>query len=128
MREQKIFVIDDQKGIRAMITEALKEENYQVYSAGGGIEALALLQKIKPDLIILDLKMPGMSGLELSKEIALLDPAIPVIFMTAYGEIGIVNKLKEQGAKYFLAKPFDVDELKQKVSSILKPQAKKIRA
>jgi len=48
--------------------------------------------------------------------------------MTAYGEIGIVNKLKEQGAKYFLAKPFDVDELKQKVSSILKPQAKKIRA
>jgi len=65
VREQKIFVIDDQKGIRAMITEALKEENYQVYSAGGGIEALALLQKIKPDLIILDLKMPGMSGLEL---------------------------------------------------------------
>ena len=128
MKEYTILVVDDQKGIRNLITEALQEENYRVFSAGGGIEALAFLQKIKPDLIILDMKLPGMNGLEINKEVALLNPKIPVVLMTAYGEISLINKLKEHGIKYFLPKPFDVADLKKLVSSILQPQAKKIHA
>lgn len=128
MKEHTILVVDDQKGIRSLITEALQEESYQVCSAGGGIEALALLQKVKPDLIILDMKLPGMSGLEINKEVALLDPNIPVVLMTAYGDLNKINNLKEHGIKYFLPKPFDIADLNKLVSSILRPQAKKIHA
>ena len=128
MQMPKILVVDDQKGVCRLITEALGGENYQVFAVGGGLEALALLQRIEPDLILLDMNMPGMNGLEVNKEIAVLNPAIPVVMTTAYGDTTLLNKAKEAGIQYFLPKPFDVFELRKLIADTLSLRLKKVHA
>jgi two-component system response regulator (stage 0 sporulation protein F) len=127
VKEHTILVVDDQKGIRFMIAEAL-QDIYNVYSASTGVEAIALMQKIKPDLILLDMKMPGMSGLEVNKEVAFLNLNIPIIMISAYSDLNLINKLKNQDIKHFLFKPFDIADLRTMVSNILKPKEERFHA
>lgn len=115
-----LLVVDDQAGLRRLIYEALIDEGYIIDQAANGLEALARLSKNKYRLILLDMKMPGISGLETFKEIRKLDSDVPVVMMTAYSEL---DMLPEMGAGIkpiqHLSKPFDLDDLRSLVRDCL---------
>jgi len=108
----RILVVDDQMGVRRLLFEAFKEEGYTVEMASGGNEAIAKVMQAVPDLILMDMKMPGMNGLEALKEIKKIDQAIAVIMMTAYGELEIVTEAMKLGVREYITKPFDLNDLK----------------
>ena len=118
-RNPVILVVDDQFGVRWLLCEVLKGEDYKVKLAGNGLEAIEEVKKEVPDLIIMDIKMPGMNGLETLREIKKLNYTGPVIFITAYGELGIINQAKKLGVKHYITKPFDINELRQLVQLVL---------
>ncbi|MDN5343996.1 MAG: two-component system, response regulator, stage 0 sporulation protein [Clostridia bacterium] len=105
------MVIDDQPGVRRLICEALKQGGYNLCVATEGKEALAKLTSEVPDLVILDMKMPGMSGMEFLKEMRKLSYSLPVIVITAYNDLDLVEQASKYGASHFLQKPFDIQQL-----------------
>lgn len=109
--KQIVLVVDDQPGIRRLLIEVLTEEGYIVYSAANGYEGIQKAKDLKPALILMDMKMPGMDGIETLRELKHLNQADKVIMMTAYGELGLVNIAKELGAYAYVTKPFDIIEL-----------------
>ena len=106
-----VLVVDDQPGIRRLLMEVLTEEGYIVYTAANGYEGVQKAKDLKPTLILMDMKMPGMDGIETLRELKYLNQADKVIMMTAYGELGLVNIAKELGAYAYVTKPFDIIEL-----------------
>ncbi|AQS60404.1 response regulator [Desulforamulus ferrireducens] len=115
-----ILIVDDQVGIRRLLSEALADEGYQVKMAGSGAEALNILSSTLPSLILLDLKMPGMTGLETLQEIRKHHGQLTVVMMTAYSEVEIMDQTMGLGVKHFLNKPFDLDEVRALVKGLLK--------
>jgi len=109
----RVMVVDDQVGIRALLAEVIKQEGYQVSLAGNAHEALAKFKEGPPDLLLLDVKLPGMSGLELLGKIREDHPYLPVVLMTAYGEREVEEEAKRLGVGAFLTKPFDIDHLRE---------------
>ncbi len=109
---KKILIADDEKSMLLAMTTAFEEEGFTVYSAEDGLKARSLIEEEQFDLILLDLKLPHLSGEEIFKEIINKDPSTKVIIITAYGSVeNAVNMLKA-GAYHYLTKPFDVEELK----------------
>ena len=118
-----IAVIDDDVYIGNMIEEVLKKEGYSVVRAYSGTEALLLLEHSKPDLILLDLMLPGLSGEEILPEIR----GIPVIVVSAKADVqGKVNILLE-GAQDYLTKPFDTKELFARIMVQLRNRSAKAK-
>lgn len=117
----KILIVDDQFAIRMLLMEIFQKEGYQTFEAANGLEALELAQRERPDLVLLDMKIPGMDGLDILRKLKEGDPSVQVIMMTAYGELDIVKEAKRMGAKAHFTKPFDIDELKSLVSQWLRP-------
>ena len=103
-----VLVIDDQPGIRRLLTEVLQEEGYSVMEAANGYDGLQKAKEFRPALILMDMKMPGMDGIETLKELRRLGIGEKVIMMTAYGELDLVNEAKEIGAADYITKPFDI--------------------
>jgi two-component system response regulator (stage 0 sporulation protein F) len=116
----KILVADDQFGVRSLLVEVFREDQHDVETAENGAEALRLFIAFKPDLILLDMKMPVMNGLEALREIRKLDSQVAVIMMTAYGDIQTMETAKDLGILYYMSKPFDLFELRQRISDIFK--------
>ena len=114
----KILVADDQFGVRRLLVETFQEDQHEVEMAENGEEALRLFISFKPDLILIDMKMPGMNGLETLQQIRVLDSQVAVIMMTAYGDIQDMETAKGLGILYYMAKPFDLLELRERVSGI----------
>ncbi|HAK74720.1 MAG TPA: two-component system response regulator [Sporomusaceae bacterium] len=106
-----VLVIDDQPGIRRLLTEVLTEEGYTVVTAINGIDGVTKTKEVKPALILMDMKMPGMDGIETLREIKRLGQGDRVIMMTAYGELDLVNQAREMGAYGYITKPFDIISL-----------------
>jgi nitrogen regulation protein NR(I) len=106
-----ILMVDDERPIRRILTVLLQERRHRVTEAGSGEEALALLPEAKPDLVLLDLKLPGMDGLETLRRLRALAPRLDVIMMTAHGSIATAVEAMRRGAFDYVAKPFDNDEL-----------------
>ena len=114
----KILVVDDQLGIRHLLGEILRDD-HEVEMAANGEEALRLLISYEPDLILLDMKMPGMNGIETLKKMRTLDSEVAVIMMTAYGEDAqSIEQAKGLGILHTMGKPFDLFELKLQVKEI----------
>jgi len=107
-----LLIVDDQMGVRRLISEALLEIGYAAVQASSGREALEKLKEKEYHLIILDVKMPGMSGVETLHEIRKISPDVPVVLMTAYEELDIMEEAEKLGVKHYLCKPFDLDELR----------------
>lgn len=107
-------------GVRRLLFEALKDEFKAVYMAGSGSEALEQVKKHNPCLVVMDMKMPGMNGLEVLKEIRTMDYQNPVIMMTAYGELEIISQAIKMGAKRHITKPFDLKDLRDAIYDALK--------
>jgi len=115
----KILVVDDQLGVRRLLFETFREEQHEVEMAADGEEAILLLKAFKPDLILMDMKMPGMSGIETLGQIRALDHQVGVIMMTAYGDAQNMEQAKDLGILHYLGKPFDLFELRERVREIL---------
>ncbi|HEY4550125.1 MAG TPA: response regulator [Bacillus sp. (in: firmicutes)] len=118
--KEKILVVDDQFGIRILLNEVLQKEGYDTYQAANGLQALEVLNDHVPDLVLLDMKIPGMDGIEILKRMKVLQPDIKVIIMTAYGELDMIQEAMDLGAITHFAKPFDIDDIRKAVAKHLK--------
>ena len=117
MRLGKVLVVDDELEVRQVLREFLSSRGYDVTTASGGAEAVAIVETIKPDLILLDVAMPDMDGVETLKRIVAIEPTLAVIMVTANSDIGTTSKLLALGAVDYVPKPFDLDYLDQAVST-----------
>lgn len=106
----RILIVDDDESIREIVKIMLKE--HEVYEASSGLEGLELYQKIKPDLVLMDISMPGMDGVETTKEILKLDPNAVIIGITAFAR-SRGKELLSVGAKGIIEKPFTKKILKE---------------
>ncbi|WP_160724207.1 response regulator [Bacillus sp. USDA818B3_A] len=113
--KEKILIVDDQFGIRILLNEVFQKEGYQTFQAANGVQALEIVTKHHPDLVLLDMKIPGMDGIEILKRMKVIDPEIRVIIMTAYGELDMIQEAKDLGALTHFAKPFDIDDIRAAV-------------
>ncbi|MDK2821160.1 MAG: two-component system, response regulator, stage 0 sporulation protein [Clostridia bacterium] len=112
------MVVDDQPGVRFLLSEALQKLGFIITLATEGNEALNKIAKEKPELVILDMKMPGMGGIEFLKQLRQRSITIPVLIITAYSEMNLIKQAGEYGVNYILNKPFDLEQLYQKVQTI----------
>jgi len=111
-KEKLILVVDDEESIRGYLTTLLTSEGYEVVCAEGGEEAIEMIkQGVGPALIILDIMMPRMDGLETLRKIHEIDSAFPVVMLSAVGQTGTIVKAMKMGASDYLMKPFEDDEL-----------------
>lgn len=117
--KEKILVVDDQPSIRRLLEEILTDEGYAVTTASNGLEAL---ERIEEDtaLVLMDMKMPGMDGIETLKELNSVGHCGKVVMMTAYGELDLVQKAKDFGAFDYVIKPFDIVTLCELIAAFVK--------
>lgn len=108
---QTILVVDDEPNYLVILEELLREEGYEVFCAESGQQALEIIKQSDLDLVITDMRMPGLDGLELLKSSKERNPDLPVIMITAFGEVEKAVAAMRTGAFNYLTKPFDNDEL-----------------
>lgn len=113
-----ILIIDDQEGIRLLLKELFQREGYHTLTAQNGETALHLMQEKQSDCVLLDMKLPGMNGLEVLERLKKQWPNIPVIMMTAYEELELIEQAFQLGAKKYFTKPFDVFEVRDAVFAL----------
>ncbi|HBQ29325.1 chemotaxis protein CheY [Peptococcaceae bacterium SCADC1_2_3] len=106
-----VMVVDDQSGVRKLLSEVLGKEGYQVELAESGCEAIQKLTTYTPLLILLDMRMPYLSGLETLQEIRQICGAVPVVIMTAFDELDIITEAKELGVRHWIQKPFNLNDV-----------------
>lgn len=114
---KKIVLADDDRLILTTLAAGLRQAGYQVFEAASGERALALVEAQAPDLLILDICMPGLSGLDVAER--LQASGIPMLFLTAYGDNKIVRSAVAMGAMGYLVKPVDVPQLIPEVEAVL---------
>ncbi|HMM22218.1 MAG TPA: response regulator [Selenomonadales bacterium] len=114
-----VLVIDDQPGIRRLLIEVLSEEGYSVVEAANGYDGLQKAKDVHPAVILMDMKMPGMDGIETLREMKRIGIGDRVVMMTAYGELDLVTEAKEIGAADYITKPFDIVALCQMIQKNL---------
>jgi two-component system response regulator FlrC len=119
MKKRKILVVDDDASMRQAISESLEICGYSVGAAENGEHALYLFKKNRFDLVITDMRMPGMTGMALLRNIKALSAQTPVILITAYGTVSAAVEAMKAGAAEFIMKPFSLDDLERAVSHVL---------
>jgi len=118
----RLLVVDDERGILVALKGLFGKEGYEVETAESGEEALARVKAGPFDVIITDLSLQGMSGLDLMRSVRQLDPRCAVLMITAYGTQRIAVEAMKAGAEDYLPKPFDNDELRIKVGNVMEKQ------
>jgi DNA-binding NtrC family response regulator len=111
MRKTKILVVDDEHLIRWSLEQNLKKQGYDVLTAGSGEDALRLVREEQPDLVLLDIQLPGISGLEVLEKVKEFDDDIVVIMVTAQGGLETAVNAMRMGAYDYINKPFNLDEM-----------------
>lgn len=124
--KKKVLIVDDQNGIRVLLMEVFSSEGYTTYQASNGKIALEIVRDEVPDIVLLDMKIPGMDGLEILKQIKQMKPHMNVIMMTAYGELDMIKEATDLGALMHFTKPFDIDEMRVAVNMTLEGSAPSI--
>lgn len=117
--KQVILIVDDEEGLREGLSKLLESEGYAALSAESGEQALQILQQSHIDLVLTDMRMPGMDGIELLKKIRERHPNVGVIILTGYGQIESYIEAMNFGAIEYVSKPFKVNELKFIVNKVL---------
>ncbi len=107
----KILIIDDEKSIRKTLREILEYEKYQVDEASDGVEGVAMIQKEKYDIVLCDIKMPKMDGIEALDKIMQLSSDTPIVMISGHGNIETAVEAVKKGAFDFIAKPLDLNRL-----------------
>ena len=111
MNELKILLVDDDEGIRTSFSTLLIKKGYNIDAKSSGMEAINSIKKSKYDILLTDLKMPNMTGIELMKEARKIDPDLGIIIMTGYGEIASYLEAMDLGAVEYLNKPVNTGDL-----------------
>ena len=114
---KKILLVDDEEGIQMLYRVELEEEGYQVISAYTGEEGLLKCKEESPDLVILDIQMPGMNGIETLRQMKMDNPELPVILSSAYSEYK--QDLGAWASDGYVVKSSDISELKEAITRLL---------
>ncbi len=122
IKSEHILVIDDDRQVREALKEAIRRLGYEVTLSDNGKEALSKIRNQDFSLVITDMKMPSMTGLELLKEIKQIKPALPVLVITAFGTIENAVDTMKEGAIDYLLKPFSFDKLKKAIDSNIRKE------
>lgn len=127
MDKKRILVVDDDPAIVALLKGGLEHEGYEVSTASSDAEARNSLKKSNPDLILLDVNMPGMDGISLCRGIRNSDDLwnVPIIIITAYSDNKTFHDAMLFGATDFVTKPFDFESVKEKVRNLVSFDGKK---
>jgi DNA-binding NtrC family response regulator len=124
MPQTKILLVDDEVEFASALAERLQLRNYDVKTANNALEALSVIHTHLPDVIILDLKIPGMDGIETLKTIKKIDPTIEVIMLTGHGDVESVAEGMKSGVFEYIMKPVDIGELTVKIDNAMKKRTK----
>lgn len=108
---KKIVIVDDEPEISKMVADFLIGSGYAAYYALSGQDGLALIETEKPQLVLLDIGMPGMSGLEVLREIRKKDPHLAVVVLSAHKDVDTVKKALELGVSEYITKPINLETL-----------------
>ncbi|OPX37332.1 MAG: Fis family transcriptional regulator [Desulfobacteraceae bacterium 4484_190.2] len=119
IKKSRILVVDDEAAVRESLNDWLMEDDYEVGLASSGEVAVSMAQENSWDVILLDLKMPGMDGLETLKRLKKIMPEAEVIMMTAFATIDTAVQAMKEGAFDYLVKPFDPDEIEMHIKKIV---------
>ncbi|PRQ09693.1 sigma-54-dependent transcriptional regulator [Enhygromyxa salina] len=124
----RILVVDDESAARSALTELLREEGYEVQSAGDAFKALGRIEGWTPEIVITDLKMPGMDGIQLMDKVRERIPDVSVVVMTAFGTVESAVEAIQQGADDYLTKPLHLGQLLVVVERVLQHRALRLEA
>ncbi len=119
MPKERILIVDDEKNIVSSLTGILSDEGYEVSMTDDGVEALEIIQKDPPDLVLLDIWLPGMDGIEVLKTLKTYNPGVKVLIMSGHGTIDTAVKATKLGAQDFIEKPFSLDRITESVENAL---------
>ncbi|OPX39652.1 MAG: sigma-54-dependent Fis family transcriptional regulator [Desulfobacteraceae bacterium 4484_190.3] len=125
METKKILVVDDEPSMRIALSESLKSCGYKVETSESGADALAKFQEGKFEVVITDMRMPGMGGMEVLRGIKKISSGTPVIVITAYGTVNTAVEAMKEGAADFIMKPFSVDHLESLVKKVVAEKGRK---
>jgi DNA-binding NtrC family response regulator len=123
MNAFKVLFVDDETDFLETLMKRMKKRGVDVVRAASGEEALELLDESKPDVVVLDVKMPGMGGIEALREIKKHSPLVEVIMLTGHANVEVAIQGMELGAFDYLMKPMDIDELLYKVQDAFKQKS-----
>jgi DNA-binding response OmpR family regulator len=123
---KSLLFIDDEPELLNVWKRYFSARNYRVLTAPAGLKGLKLAEREKPDLIVLDLKMPGLSGLETLQRLRKRDKKTKVIIMTAYGTADFIRACSELGISDFISKPFDLKILLKVIEEALPKESKDV--
>ena len=121
----RVMVIDDDPGVRDYMEALVSRQGYAVFAAADGEQALAMLEQARPDLITLDVVLPGMDGLETLDHLKQRLPGVPVVMLSGHGQARNIVEAMRRGASDFLRKPFEVEELELAFQKALEKRALK---
>ena len=115
---KKILIVDDDKDIVKIVTTMLEGRGWDVTAAYNGREALDIVNQLRPDIILLDIMMPEMNGIEVLKRIKKIDAGTRIVMITAFGDVESYLDSMELGAYEYINKPFETDELLDMIEKI----------
>lgn len=119
MKQQiKILLVDDERSVREAIKQSLKDD-YRVTTVGSGEEAIDIMKNTRPDLIILDINLPGIGGIETLKIIKNIDNSIPVIMLSVINSVDVIIRVFKFGVYDYFDKPFSIYELKKSIKEAI---------
>lgn len=114
----RVLIVDDQEGIRRLLDEACSLLGYTVVTACSGLEALKLAEGMGFKAALIDMKMPGMNGIETLQKINAIDPEIKLALMTGYGEMQLIEDAVKTSSCRIIRKPFDLDDIRKFLEEI----------
>jgi len=113
----RVLIVDDEQRFRSTMYKLLSLRGLEPATAGTGLEALEIVKENSFDVAIVDVKMPGMTGVDLLRELKKIDSTIEVIIMTAYASVDTAKAILESGAYDYMLKPYAIDELVEKIGA-----------
>jgi len=115
----RIMIIEDDEEMRSLLKDFFEEEGFEIDSVSNGVDALRKLSKDHFDIVITDIRMPGLTGLDILPRIRRLKPEIPIIVMTAYGSDDLRRRSLERGATIYLEKPIHLSKLRRLIREMV---------
>ena len=123
MIQASVLIVDDEPSVRQTLSEWMRKKNFHVFEAEGGQQAMEMIRRDDPDIVISDVVMPGMDGIQLLKEARAVNADIPFLMISGYPSYATAVDIMKYGASDYLPKPFTPEELVHRISRTLRLKA-----